>query len=343
MNHPAASGRGLRDDRTGIATVAGALAVLACLLLAPTVVYPVFIMKLMCYTLFAAAFNLLMGYAGVLSFGHAAFLGTGAYLAAYAAQAWGLDPLMCIALGATAAGGVGAVMGYLAIRRKGIEFSMITLALAQVVEFIAQQSSFTGGEDGIHDVPRGHLLGTIDLNNGWAMYGLVLALFCLGMYLLWRTINSPFGHVLEAIRENEDRAISLGFDVRHYKLTAFVISAVIAGLAGGMKTLVFQLATLDDVSFHLSGAVILMVLLGGTGTLFGPLVGAAIVVALESALATSELPAPVVTGSVFILCVLVFRRGVVGEIALRMRRQKASQSSKVGADVKYGTPESTHR
>ncbi|RQR22843.1 branched-chain amino acid ABC transporter permease [Burkholderia sp. Bp9143] len=306
-----ASGQPRRRNQS---TIVGPLVVVALLAAAPAVVYPVFVMKLMCYVLFAASFDLLLGYAGLLSFGHAAFLGTGAYLTAYAAQAWGLDPLLCLLVGMVAAALVGTVMGFLAIRRKGIEFAMITLALAQVVEFIAQQASFTGGEDGIHDVPRGYVFGLIDLNNVTAIYITMLVLFVVGMFVLWRTINSPFGHVLKAIRDHEDRAISLGYDVNRYKLIAFVIASVIAGLAGGMKAIVFQLATLDDASFHVSGAVILMVLLGGVGTLYGPLIGATIVVALESALATSEFPAPVITGAVFILCVLMFRRGVVGEI-----------------------------
>jgi branched-chain amino acid transport system permease protein len=218
---------------------------------------------------------------------------------------------------------LGAIIGFLAIQRKGIEFSMITLALAQVVEFIAQQAPFTGGEDGIHGVPRGHLFGFIDLNNSVAIYAFILILFAFGMAALWRTVNSPFGHVLQAIRDHEDRAVSIGYGVRRYKLTAFVISAALGGLAGGMQALIFQLATLDDVSFHLSGAVILMALLGGVGTFFGPFIGAAIVVALESVLATSEFPAPIITGAVFILCVLVFRRGIAGEIALRLADRKA--------------------
>ncbi|WP_233853748.1 branched-chain amino acid ABC transporter permease [Paraburkholderia sp. HD33-4] len=308
-------------------TLVGSAAVLVLLIAAPAAVYPVFLMKLMCYALFAASFNLMIGYAGLLSFGHAAFLGAGGYLCAYAAKAWGLDPLACLLVGVVVAGLLGAIIGFLAIQRKGIEFSMITLALAQVVEFIAQQAPFTGGEDGIHDVPRGHLFGFIDLNNAVAIYAFVLVLFVLGMAVVWRTVNSPFGHVLQAIRDHEDRAVSLGYGVRRYKLTAFIISAALAGLAGGIKALIFQLATLDDVSFHVSGAVILMALLGGVGTFSGPLIGAALVVALESALATSEFPAPVITGAVFVLCVLVFRRGIAGEIALRLRERKARRNN----------------
>jgi branched-chain amino acid transport system permease protein len=308
-------------------TLVASIIVLALLIAAPAAIYPVFVMKLMCYALFAASFNLLIGYVGLLSFGHAAFLGAGGYLCAYAAKAWGLDPLSCLLVGVAVAALLGAVIGFLAIRRKGIEFSMITLALAQVVEFIAQQAPFTGGEDGIHDVPRGLLFGLINLNNGVAIYSFVFLLFVIGMIAVWRIVNSPFGHVLQAVRDHEDRAISLGYDVRRYKLTAFIISAALAGLAGGMKAMIFQLATLDDVSFHVSGAVILMVLLGGVGTFSGPLIGAALVVALESALATSEFPAPVITGAVFILCVLMFRRGIAGEIALKLAEHKDRRKS----------------
>lgn len=332
---PGASQAGIR--RVHRATLAGSAVAILLLLAAPLVVYPVFVMKLMCYALFAATFNLLIGYVGVMSFGHAAFLGAGAYLTAHAAKAWGFDPLASLLVGIGAAALVGVAIGFLAIRRKGIEFAMITLALAQVVDFIAQKASFTGGENGIQDVPRGRLFGFIDLNAPTAIYGLILVLFVLGMYVLWRTVNSPFGHVMQAIRDHEDRAISLGYDVARYKLTAFVISAAVAGLAGGMKSLVFQLATLEDVSFHMSGEVILIALLGGVGTFFGPLVGAAIVVSLESALATSEFPAPVLTGAVFIVCVLVFRRGVVGEIAARLAGRRDKNAMPVdSADPSYG-------
>lgn len=311
---------------------AALLAVVALLLLAPLVVYPVFVMKLMCFTLFAATFNLLFGYVGLLSFGHAAFFGTGAYLTAHAAKVWGLDPLLCLLLSTAAGAVLGLLIGYLAIRRAGIYFSMITLALAEIVAFIALQAPFTGGEDGIQGVPRGRLLGFIDLDHPGAIYCFVLVIFCLGMYILWRTVNSPFGHILQAIREHEPRAVSLGYDVRRYKLTAFAISAALAGLAGGLKTIVFQLATLADVSFQLSGEVVLMVLLGGVGTLFGPLVGAAVVIALESYLATSELPAPVITGVVFIACVMLFRRGIVGEALARIGRvARIAKPSRTGA------------
>ena len=317
-------------NRVDSATIIGSVVVIALLIVAPLVVYPVFVMKLMCYALFAAAFNLLMGYGGALSFGHAAFLGTGAYFAAHASKAWGLDPVLSIIFAVVVAGLVGAVVGFLAIRRKGIEFSMITLAMGQLIAYIAQQAPFTGGEDGIQDVPRGVLFGLIDLNGVTAIYGFVLVLFIVGMFAIWRTINSPFGHVLQAIRAHEERATSLGYDVARYKLIGFVISALIAGLAGGMKAIAFQIATLDDIGFHLSGEVILIALLGGVGTFFGPLVGAAIVVMLESFLATSDLPARVLIGAVFIVCVLVFRRGVVGEIAAYFRTRADRQRQPIG-------------
>jgi len=306
-----------RVDRS---TVIGAVVTIAILAVAPLVIYPIFVMKLMCYALFAAAFNLLLGYAGLLSFGHAAFLGTGAYITAHVAKVWGFDPLMSILCGSAVACILGFIMGLVAIRRKGIEFSMITLALAQLVAFAAHELPFTGGENGIQEVPRGQLFGLVDLNVTSNMYSFVLVICGLGMFVLWRTVNSPFGHVLQAIRDHEIRAMSIGYNVAQYKLTAFTISAALAGIAGGLKALIYQIATLDDVSFHLSGEVILIVLLGGVGRFFGPLVGAAIIVSLESFLATSSLPAPVLTGTVFIACVLVFRRGIVGEIATRLNR-----------------------
>lgn len=302
-------------------TIAGAIAVIILLLIAPFVVYPVFVMKLMCYGLFAASFNLLFGYVGLLSFGQAAFIGSGAYIAAQSAKVWGLNPIPSLLLAVIAASLLGFVIGYLAIRRRGLEFAAITLALAELVSFAANQAPFTGGEDGIQGVPRGFLLGLIDLNNPVAMYGFVLAIFVFGMFALWLTIHSPFGHVLRAIRDHEPRAISLGYSVNRYKLIAFVIAAAIAGLAGATKAIVFQFAVLDDIGFQLSGLVVMMTLLGGVGRFYGPVVGATIIVALDSYLATSPFPAPVITGAVFILCVLMFRRGIVGEIAERLRWQ----------------------
>lgn len=300
-------------------TALGAVVVLALLLIAPTAMYPVFVMKLMCYALFAATFNLLFGYAGLLSFGHAAFLGSGAYVAAHAAKVWGLDPVLCLTAAMATAGVLGWGIGFLAIRRSGIEFSMITLALAEMISFLAHRAPFTGGENGFQGVPRGVALGVLDLSEPANIYAFTMIVFGIGMFAIWRTINSPFGHILRAVRDHENRSISLGYDVQWYKLTAFVISAVLAGLAGGLKAIVFQFAVLDDISFHTSGHVVLMTLLGGLGLFFGPLVGATVVVVLESYLATSSFPAPVIIGAVFILCVLLFRRGIVGELAARLR------------------------
>ncbi len=292
----------------------GALGVVAALIAAPALVYPVFLMKLMCFALFAAAFNLLIGFVGLLSFGHAAFFGSGAYIAAYAAKVWHLDPLLCVLAGTATGAVLGLLFGALAIRRSGIYFAMITLALAQMVYFIALQAPFTGGEDGIQDVPRGMLFGVLDLQHPVAMYGFVMAVFVVGMAVLWRVVRSPFGQVLKAIRENEARAISLGYDVQRFKLKAFVISAALAGAAGGTKALVFQLASLTDVTWQMSGDVVLMTLMGGIGTMLGPVVGAAVVVSLENALAGLEFPITVLIGAIFIACVLLFRRGIVGEV-----------------------------
>ena len=289
------------------------------LVLAPFQLYPVFVMKALCFALFACAFNLLIGFGGLLSFGHAAFFGGGAYVAAHAAARWGLTPELAILAGTLAAALLGLAMGFLAIRRQGIYFSMITLALAQMVYFVCLQAPFTGGEDGIQGVPRGHLFGLIDLSHPLAMYYTVLAIFLGGFWLVHRIAHSPFGQVLKAIRENEPRAVSLGYDTDRYKLAAFVLSAALAGLAGATKAIVLQLATLLDVQWQMSGEVILMTLLGGIGTLGGPVVGAFLVVALEHGLATAGLPVTVVIGLVFIACVLVFRRGIMGEIGHRLR------------------------
>ncbi|WP_414718401.1 branched-chain amino acid ABC transporter permease [Stutzerimonas nosocomialis] len=293
-------------------TVLIALGIVA-LVLAPLYFYPVFLMKVLCFALFACAFNLLLGYTGILSFGHAAFFGGAAYFTAHAVKEWGLSPELGILVGVAGAALLGLVIGFLAIRRQGIYSTMITLALAQMFFFFCLQAPFTHGEDGIQGVPRGHLLGLIDLNEPLNMYFFVLAVFLLGLLLIWRIINSPYGMILKSIRENENRAISLGYSVYRYKLGAFVISAALAGLAGGLKALVFQFATLTDVSWQMSGEVVLMTLLGGIGTLIGPVFGAALVTTLGNYFATSELPVTLVTGIIFMLCVLVFRRGIVGE------------------------------
>ncbi len=286
---------------------------LAFLLVAPFLLYPIFLMKLLCFALFAAAFNLLLGYTGLLSFGHATFFGGAAYFTAHAVKEWGWPPEFGLLLGVAGAAGLGLIMGAIAIRRQGIYFAMITLALSQMFFFFCLQAGFTHGEDGIQSVPRGHLLGFIDLSNSTNLYFTVLGVFLIGMALIWRFVNSPFGMILKSIRENENRAISLGYSVARYKLGAFVMSAALTGLAGGMKSLVFQFATLTDVSWQMSGEVILMTLLGGIGTLIGPVFGAGLVVTLQNYLATSNVPVTIITGVVFMVCVLLFRRGLVGE------------------------------
>ena len=288
--------------------------------LAPLVLYPVFLMKVMCFALFACAFNLLIGFVGLLSFGHAMFLGTAGYVCAHAAKVWGLTPELAILAGTAASAVLGLVTGLLAIRRQGIYFAMITLALAQMIFFFCLQAPFTGGEDGIQAVPRGHLFGLIDLSNVWAMYGTVLVIFVAGFLLIYRTIHSPFGQVLKAIRENEARAISLGYDIDRYKLAAFVISAALSGLAGATNALVFQLAALNNVHWGMSGEVVLMTLVGGLGTIFGPVVGAFVVLAMENYLATLGFWVTITQGAIFVLCVLAFRRGIIGELARLIKK-----------------------
>ncbi|WP_134496251.1 branched-chain amino acid ABC transporter permease [Microvirga pakistanensis] len=300
--------------------VFGAIA-LAALVAAPFFFYPVFLMSILCFALFACAFNLLIGYVGLLSFGHAAFFGGAAYFTAHAVKVWGWEPLAGILLGAVGAAAMGLVIGFLAIRRQGIYFAMITLALSQMFAFICLQAPFTHGEDGIQGVPRGHLLGLVDLNEPRAMYYLTLAIFLFGLFAIWRIVNSPFGNILKAIRENERRAVSLGYRVDRYKLGAFVMSAALAGLAGGTKAIVFQFATLTDVQWQMSGEVILMTLLGGIGTMIGPIVGAGLVIALQNYLASSQFPVTVLIGIIFVICVLLFRRGIVGEILELMKRR----------------------
>ena len=301
-------------SRTALSVQAAFIVIgLLLLVLAPFFFYPIFLMKLLCFALFACAFNLLLGYTGLLSFGHATFFGGAAYFTAYTVKSWGFPPELGILTGVAGAAFLGLVMGYLAIRRQGIYFAMVTLALSQMFFFFCLQAKFTEGEDGIQSVPRGHLFGFIDLNDSTNMYFFVLAVFLVGMLLIWRFINSPFGMILKSIRENEQRAISLGYSVARYKLGAFVMSAALAGLAGAVKSLVFQFATLTDVAWQMSGEVILMTLLGGIGTLIGPIFGAGLVVTLQNYLATSEFPVTIFTGVVFMVCVLIFRRGIVGE------------------------------
>ncbi|MCB5203666.1 branched-chain amino acid ABC transporter permease [Neorhizobium sp. T786] len=295
---------------------------LALLVVAPLFFYPIFLMKLLCFALFACAFNLLLGYTGLLSFGHATFFGGAAYFTAHAVKEWGLTPELGVLLGVAGAAALGLIMGFVAIRRQGIYFAMITLALSQMFFFFCLQAEFTRGEDGIQQVPRGHLFGFIDLSVATNMYYFVLAVFLIGMVIIWRFINSPFGMILKSIRENEARATSLGYSVARYKLGAFVMSAALAGLAGGVKSLVFQFATLTDVTWQMSGEVILMTLLGGIGTLIGPIFGAGLVVTLQNYLATSDFPVTIITGVVFMACVLLFRRGLIGEFyASRLGRR----------------------
>jgi len=292
----------------------GILVLIALLLPLQDFIYLVFAMKVLCFALFACAFNLLLGFTGLLSFGHAAFFGTSAYITAHLCKEVGLSPELGIAFGVLSSGILGFLMGSLAIRRQGIYFAMVTLALSQMIYFLAVQLPFTGGEDGIQGVPRGLLFGLIDLKDDVTMYYFVLIIFLLGFALIVRTVHSPFGQVLKAIRENEPRAVSLGYDVDRFKLISFVISAALAGLAGSLKTLVFQLATLTDVHWHMSGEVVLMTLLGGMGTILGPVVGAGIVVGLQNYLANIGSWSTIATGFIFVVCVLAFRRGVVGEI-----------------------------
>ncbi len=296
------------------------LVMAAFFMIAPVVVYPVFLMKVMCFALFACAFNLLIGFGGLLSFGHAMFLGTAGYAAAHAAKVWGFTPELAVLFATGCACLLGWITGLLAIRRQGIYFAMITLALSQMVFFFYLQTPFTGGEDGIQAVPRGRLFGLIDLSNVTAMYLFVLAIFLGGFLLIWRIVHSPFGQVLKAIRENEPRAVSLGYDTDRYKLIAYVLSAALAGLAGGTKALVFQLASLTDVHWSMSGEVVLMTLLGGLGTLFGPVVGAAIIISMQNYLAQLGAWVTVVQGVIFVICVLAFRRGVIGEVAQMLRK-----------------------
>lgn len=296
---------------------------LAVAVVAPTMVYPVFLMKLLCFALFACAFNLLLGYAGLLSFGHAAFFACGGYITGYMLSTYsGLSTELGILAGTLASTVLGLVFGVLAIRRQGIYFAMITLALAQMVFFVFVQAPFTGGENGMQGVPRGHLLGLFDMQNNMSLYYFVLAVFVLGFVIIQRTIHSPYGQVLKAIRENEPRAVSLGYNVDAHKLLAFVISAALTGLAGSTKTVVFQLASLTDAHWHMSGEVILMTLLGGVGTILGPLVGATVVVTLQSSLSNGPLGewVHVILGVIFVLCVLLFRSGIVGWLERLVKR-----------------------
>lgn len=296
------------------------VAMVAVLLVLPHLLYPVFVMKVLCFALFACAFNLLIGYVGLLSFGHALFFGWAAYVSAHAAKIWGFPPELAILSGMACGAVLGLVVGALAIRRQGIYFSMITLALAQMAYFFALQAPFTGGEDGLQRVPRGTMFGLLDLRNDLVLYYVVAAIFLGAFLLIYRIVHSPFGQVLKAIRENEPRAVSLGYRVDQYKLAAFVMSAALAGLAGAVKSQIFQLASLSDVHWTMSGEVVLMTLVGGLGTVFGPIVGAAVIISMQNYLAELGSWVTVVQGVIFVVCVLAFRRGIVGEIAAKLKK-----------------------
>jgi branched-chain amino acid transport system permease protein len=306
-----------RETEWSIAIAGAALVIF--LAAAPFALYPIFIMKALCFALFACAFNLLIGYVGLVSFGHALYFGWAGYLAAHAAKVWGLPPEVAVLTGTATGMALGLIAGTVAIRRQGIYFAMITLALAQMMYLVALRVKMTGGEDGIQGVPRGRLFGTFDLGNELTMYAFVVVVVLAAFFLIYRIVNSPFGEVLKAIRENEPRAVSLGYKTDDYKLVAFVLSATLAGLAGSLKALVFQLASLTDVHWTMSGEVVLMTLVGGLGTIFGPIVGAFLIVAMENYLAPLGQWVLVIQGAVFVVCVLAFRRGIVGELAARLR------------------------
>ncbi len=295
---------------------------LALLIVAPLFLYPVFLMKLLCFGLFAAALNLVLGYGGMVAFGHATFFGGAAYITAYALKEWNVGAIFGLLLGVVFAVVTGLLMGIIAIRRQGFYFAMTTLALSQMAYFAFFQAPFTNAEDGIQRVPRPNLLGVVSLADNMSLYYFVVAVFLIGMAVIWRIIHSPFGASLTAIRENETRALSLGYRVNRYKLTVFVISAALSGLAGSLKVFVFQIATLTDVAWQMSGEVILMTLLGGVGTFLGPIIGAAFVLTMQNYLASTNVPISIFIGTAFILCVMLFRRGIVGEIENLIRRER---------------------
>jgi branched-chain amino acid transport system permease protein len=314
-------------------------ALLALGLVAPFVIYPVFLMKVLCFALFACAFNLLVGYVGLLSFGHAMFFGFAAYISGYTVKVMGWPTEVGILAGAAVAAALGLVAGAIAIRRQGIYFAMVTLALAQMVYFFCLQAKFTGGEDGIQGIPRRPLLGLLPITSDFVFYYVVLAIFSIGFLIIWRTIHSPFGQVLKAIRENEARAVSLGYAVDSFKLIAFVLSATLAGLAGATKAIVFQLASLTDVAWQMSGEVVLMTLVGGLGTVFGPIVGAGIIITMQNYLAGFGEWVLVIQGAIFVVTVLLFRRGVVGEImALAQYLRGGKAAAEPSSAAMHGQP-----
>jgi branched-chain amino acid transport system permease protein len=307
--------RTIRDEMIAFAIMAALLAIVPL-----TGLYPFFVMQALCFALLACAFNLLIGYGGLLSFGHAMFLGTGGYVTAHALKVWGVPPELGIVAGTAAAAALGVITGLIAIRRQGIYFAMITLALSQLLYFIYLQTPFTHGEDGIQGIPQGHLFGLLNLSNPTVLYYVILVGFLFGFLVIFRTINSPFGEVLKAIRENEPRAISLGYKTDQYKLLAYILSGTLAGLAGSLKVFVAQNASLTDVEVAMSGQIVLMTLVGGLGTVFGPVVGAFIIVAMQQYLSGLGQWVTVIQGAVFVVCVLTFRRGIIGEIAHYFRR-----------------------
>ena len=309
-------------------TLIAFIAFMVIAIIAPFYLYPVYLMKILCFALFACAFNLLLGYGGLLSFGHAMFFGGASYFTGHIAKVWGWSPELAILAGTVCAALMGLIAGFIAIRRVGIYFAMVTLALAQMFYFFSLQAPFTGGEDGIQAIPRGHLFGIVDLRNDMALYFFVLAIFTVGFLFIYRVIHSPFGQVLKAIRENEPRAISLGYKTDNYKLITFVISATFAGLAGGTKAIVFQIASLTDVMWQMSGEVVLMTLVGGMGTIFGPIVGSVVIVTMQNYLAGFGEWVLIIQGVVFVIVVLAFRKGIVGElIAWYERRERRRQSA----------------
>ena len=294
-------------------------------LIAPWLLYPVFLMKALCFALFACAFNLLLGFTGLLSFGHAVFLASAGYAAGHSIKVWGFPPELGLVFAVGVAALIGYVIGLLAIRRQGIYFAMVTLALAQMAYFVFLQAKFTGGEDGLQGVARGDLFGFINMRNDWVLYYVVFAIFLAGFFFIYRVVHSPFGQVLKAIRENEPRALSLGYDVDKYKLVAFVLSAALAGLAGATKTLVLGFETLSDATWQMSGEVVLMTLVGGVGTIFGPIVGSIFIVTLQNELADKVGSwVQVIMGGIFVLCVLAFRRGIVGELTAWLESRRKS-------------------
>ena len=314
---PAAAAPVLSGERAAFAVMTAVLLVLP---FVPVIGYPFFLMQALCFALFACAFNLLVGYVGLLSFGHAMFMGWASYVCAHAAKVWGLPFELSLLCGTAAAAGIGVLTGLLAIRRQGIYFSMITLALAQMIYFVCLQAPFTHGEDGIQGVPQGRLLGVIDLSNQLTLYYVVLAVFLCAFVFIHRVVNSPFGEILKAIRENEPRAVSLGYKTDRYKLTAFVLSAALAGLAGSLKAIASQTASLTDVHWSMSGEVVLMTLVGGMGTIFGPVLGAFLIAGMQNFLSGFGQWVLIIQGVIFVTCVLAFRRGLIGELGAWLKR-----------------------